>query len=224
MELIELKARIRTTRGNNAARALRRKDRIPAVLYGPGIDPISLSVDTKDLEQIFQNTRPSQIIFNLNIQNGKTITKSTMIKEFQIHPVSDNYLHIDFYEIAMDRKISVRVPVSTKGKSIGVELGGTLQIIRHELEILCLPLGIPEKIELDITDLQIGDSLHLEDISLEDNIEFPPDVNFTVLTISSPKVEVEELEEELEELEEAEEAEEDKEAGEDKKSSESGND
>jgi len=221
LELMELKTKIRTTRGNSAARALRREDRIPAVLYGPETETILLSVDKKDLEQALHNSTAGQAIFNLDIQNGDTIAKSAMIKELQIHPVSEDYLHIDFYEISMDRKIRVRIPVSTKGKSIGVELGGTLQLVRHELEVLCLPLEIPETIELDVTDLAIGDSIHLEEVSLEGNIEFPPDVNFTVLTISSPKVEAEEEVEEDEELEEGE-GEEGEEAGKEEESSESG--
>ena len=221
MELVELETKTRTTRGNSAARALRRQDRIPAVLYGPDTETILLSVDKKELEQTLHNSGAGQVIFNLSIQNGKTITKSAMIKELQMHPVSEHFLHVDFYEIAMDRKIRIRVPVSTRGKSKGVELGGMLQIVRHELEVLCLPLETPETIELDISDLGIGDSIHLEDISLEGDIEFPPDVNFTVLTVASPKIEAEEEEEEEEELEEAEEGEE---AEKEEESTESGDD
>jgi large subunit ribosomal protein L25 len=109
----------------------------------------------------------------------------------------------------MKRKIKVRVPVVAKGKSIGVENGGILQIVRRELEVLCLPLEIPESFEIDTTELDIGDSVHLDEISLEKNVEFPEDVNFTILTIVSPKAVEEEVEEELEEeLEEGEEGEE----------------
>jgi len=98
----------------------------------------------------------------------------------------------------MDRKIRVSVPIVATGKSVGVELGGFLQIVRRELEVLCLPMEIPDVIEIDVTDLDIGDSVHLDDIPLEDNIEIPTDANFTVLTVLSPTKE-EEPEEELEE-------------------------
>ena len=102
----------------------------------------------------------------------------------------------------MDRKIKVKIPVAIKGKSKGVELGGMLQIVRRELEVLCLPAEIPDDIEIDVTDLDIGDSIHIRDISLEGDVEFPDDANLTLVTILSPKIEEEELEEEEEEAEE----------------------
>jgi large subunit ribosomal protein L25 len=115
-----------------------------------------------------------------------------MVKELQLHPVSRNFLHIDFYEVAMDRKIMVNVPITTTGKAKGVETGGILQIIRRELEVQCFPLDVPESIEIDITDLDIGDSIHVGDIALQREIEFLGDENFTVVTVVSPKIEEEE--------------------------------
>jgi large subunit ribosomal protein L25 len=194
--------------GSSPARELRRNGKIPAVLYGPETESILLSVNIIDLEQAMQKGTSSQVLFSLVIQNDKTNKKAVMIKELQIHPVSRNFLHVDFYEIDMNRKINVKVPVTIKGKSKGLELGGTLQIVRRELEVLCLPLKVPESIEVDITDLDIGESVHVDEITLEGDIEIPFDVNFTIVTMLSPKYEEEpeELEEELEEGEEAEEA------------------
>jgi len=205
LELLELKTNLRSSVGSSPARELRRKGKIPAVFYGPETETILLSVNISDLEQAMKKGTSSQVLFSLVIQNGKTNKKTVMIKELQIHPVSRNFLHVDFYEIDMNRKINVKVPVTIKGKSKGLELGGTLQILRRELEVLCLPLKIPESIEVDITDLDIGDSVHVDEIPLEGDIEIPFDVNFTVVTMLSPKFE-EELEEELEEAEEVEEA------------------
>jgi len=194
--------------GSRPARELRRNGKIPAVLYGPETETILLSVNIIDFEQAMQKGTSSKVLFSLVIQNGKTNKKTVMIKELQIHPVSRNFLHVDFYEIDMNRKINVKVPVTIKGKSKGLELGGTLQIVRRELEVLCLPLKVPESIEVDITDLDIGESVHVDEITLEGDIEIPFDVNFTIVTMLSPKYEEEpeELEEELEEAEEAEEA------------------
>lgn len=203
MELLELKTNLRLSVGSSPARELRRNGKIPAVLYGPETEPILLSVNIIDLEQAMQKGTSSQVLFSLVIQNDKTNKKAVMIKELQIHPVSRNFLHVDFYEIDMNRKINVKVPVTIKGKAKGLEFGGTLQILRRELEVLCLPLKIPESIEVDITDLDIGDSVHVDEIPLEGDIEIPFDVNFTVVTMLSPK-----FEEELEEVEEVEEAEE----------------
>jgi len=196
LELIELKTNIRTSVGNGPARVLRRNKQIPAVLYGQGTETVLLSVGMKDLELALKGSSANQLLLNLVIQNGKTHTKTAMIKELQLHPVSRNFLHVDFYEIVMDRKIKVNIPVVIKGKSEGVEQGGMLQIIRRELEVLCLPLEIPEKIEIDITDLGIGDSVHVNDISLEGKTEIQADVNFTVLTILSPTTAEEEVSEE----------------------------
>lgn len=206
MELIELKTNIRTSVGNSQARALRRKKQIPAVLYGRGKKTVLLSVYLSELERALKKSKTGQALLNLVVQNNETYTKPAIIKELQMHPVGRNILHVDFYEIDMNRKIKIKVPVVTKGKSKGVEQGGILQIIRRELEVLCLPLEIPKSFEIDITDFDIGDSLHVKSIPLKDNIEIPADVDFTVLTIASPKAVEEAVPEEAEEEAEAEEA------------------
>ena len=204
MELIDLNATIRKTTGNGPARQLRATGQMPAILYGPDMDPIMLAVTVSDLEKVLKTSNIGQVLLNLNIKNGQTITKTAMIKELQRKPVSGEFLHIDFYEVAMDRKIRVNIPIVAIGKSVGVEAGGVLQTIRHEVEVLCLPNEIPETIELDVTNLDVGDSLHVNDIPLEGNIEIPSDTNFTVITVLSPTKEEEEVAEELEEEEEGE--------------------
>lgn len=205
MEKIELQATVRTSVGNGPARALRRAGQLPAILYGRRTEAVMLSVDTKDIEMIMKKGGFGQLILDLVIQNGKKVTKPAMIKELQSHPVSGNLIHVDFYEVDMKRQIKVMVPVVTTGKCEGVEAGGLLNLVRRELEVLCLPGDIPESIEIDITELGIGDSIHIEDVSLGENLEVVTDVNFTVVTVLSPKVEeeaVEEGEEELEGIEE----------------------
>jgi large subunit ribosomal protein L25 len=201
LDLIELKTKTRTTTGNGPARRLRVLGHIPAVLYGPQTEPVLLSVNKSDLEQVFKKGGIGQVILNLVIQtNGDTTTRPAMIKELQTHPVSRNFIHVDFYEIKMDQKITAKIPVITTGKAKGIELGGMLQIIRRELEVECLPLAVPESIEIDISDLDIGDSIHVRDIKLEGEIEFLEEDDYTVVTVLSPKLE-EEPEEEAEEEE-----------------------
>jgi large subunit ribosomal protein L25 len=200
LDLIELKTNIRTTTGNGPARRIRMTGQIPAVLYGPKTEPVLLSVNKSDLEQVFKKGGIGQVILYLIIQkNGETTTRPAMIKELQTHPVSRNFIHIDFYEIKMDQKITAKIPVVTTGIAKGVELGGMLQIIRRELEVECLPLAVPEFIEIDISDLDIGDSIHVGDIRVEGEIEFLEDDNYTVVTVLSPKLEEEEEEEAEEE-------------------------
>jgi large subunit ribosomal protein L25 len=201
LELIELKTNIRATVGNGPARRLRQAGQIPAVLYGPKTESVLLSVNKSDLDLALKKGRSGQIILNLVVQdNGETYTRPAMIKELQLHPVSRNYLHIDFYEINLDRKITLGIPIVTVGSSVGVERGGILQIIRRELEVECLPFEVPESIEIDITDLDMGDSIHVKDISMDGEVELLGESNLTVLTVLSPKLEEEpEEEEELEE-------------------------
>lgn len=202
MEIIELKTQIRKTTGNGPARALRRQGRIPAILYGPAKESLLLTVEKAELALALKNRSVGQIVLNLIIQNGKESKHTAMIKELQTHPVTRNYFHIDFYEVAMDRKITVNVPVIPTGTAKGVELGGVLQIVRRELEVMCLPTNIPKAFEIDTTDLDIGDSIHVEDIPHDEDVEIPADVNFTVIAVLSPKVE--EIEEEEAEVEEGE--------------------
>lgn len=198
MELLDLKVNRRTTRGNSPARELRRQQKIPAVLYGPKTEPIPLAVNTVQLEKTIKMSKGGQVFLNLLVQNGKSSARQAMIKELQVHPVTGAMLHVDFYEIDMDRKIKVQVPVITFGTSKGVELGGILHVIRRELEVSCLPSQIPDAIKVDITDLDVGDSVHVNEIPLDGDIEISADVNFTVVTISSPKVEAALTEEEAE--------------------------
>lgn len=195
MELIELKADIRQSVGNGPARVLRREGRVPAILYGPGQDSVMLSISISELEHIMKDRSTGHVFVDLIIGDDTKAKKHAMIKELQTNPLNHDLIHVDFYEISMDRKIRVNVPVVAVGKSKGVELGGMLQIIRRDLEVLCLPGEIPEAFEIDITDLDIGDSVHVKEIPLKGNIEIPADVNFTVLTIVSPKVEEVEVEE-----------------------------
>ncbi len=189
LELLKIKAKLRESAGNGPARVLRRMGEIPAVIYGPGKDTNLLSITIKDLEDILKKAKVGQAILNIEIQNGALHTRTAMIKELQIHPVSRELLHVDFYEISMDRKIKVKIPVVTKGIAKGIDFGGMLQIIKREIEILCLPVGIPESIEIDITDLNIGDSIHVNDLVLPQGVEIPDDVNYTIVTVLTTKSE-----------------------------------
>ena len=190
MEIINLKASPRETTGNGPSRVLRRDGKVPAILYGPKTDAVKLAIDKLDLEPIFKSGAVAQKLLKLEIV-GTDGGRNVMIKEVQRHPVSHNLLHLDLYEVSMDQKIKVMVPVVTTGKCRGVEMGGMLQIIRRELEVLCRPDQIPEHISIDITDLDVGDSFHVESLQLEGAVEVPADVNFTILTILSTKAEEE---------------------------------
>ena len=162
-----------------------------------------LSIDFKDFDLVTKKANIGSVLLNLQIENGQTLTRPVMIKELQTQPLSGAFLHVDFYEIDMQRRIRVGVPVVTRGKAAGVEEGGMLQIVRREVEVLCLPTAIPDIIELDVTHLNIGESIHVHEIPFASDIEIPEDVDYTVVTVLAPKVEKLEEEEVLAEGEEA---------------------
>jgi large subunit ribosomal protein L25 len=188
LEIHTVKAQTRHTAGKGSSRTLRREGRIPAILYGSDIENVALSVSNYDMEHLFKKVSYSQALLNLVVENGQSFEKMAMIKEIQTDPVSHNYLHIDFYEVKMDRKITATVPIVLKGTAKGIINGGIVQNIRRELEIVCFPADIPKNIEIDISELDIGDAIHVEDIKLEGDVEIPYDVNFAVVTVVSSKM------------------------------------
>ena len=204
MELIELNAKTRETSGKGAARKLRNNNAIPAIVYGSKKDPAMLAIDTAEFVKIIRENGTTGLFFNLKIEGGSGKEKIVMLKDFQMDTFGLNYLHIDLHEIDMDSTVTVSVPVETIGESVGVKAGGLLQIIRRELDVICKPADTPDSVQIDITDLAVGDSVHVEDIDLGDDIEIPHEVNFTVITIGAPTVEEEEVEEEEEFMEEGE--------------------
>jgi large subunit ribosomal protein L25 len=189
LKQLELNATARETKGNGPARRLRREGLVPAVLYGPGVQTKQLSVKVRDLEHVVQKGNIRRTIFSLSIQNGSTVTKLAVIKELQTNPVTGQFLHVDFYEIDLNRKLRVMVPLVPKGKAKGEEFGGMLQIVEREIEVLCLPREIPESLDLDVSALGIGAALHVKDIALPPGVELPPGENYTVVTVVSPKAE-----------------------------------
>jgi len=198
LEKIELNVTARKKVGDGAARELRREGMIPAILYGPKAEPVMLSVITKELENILKTSSIGQVLLDLLIQDGKQTSRTAMIKELQTQPVSGNLLHVDFYEVAMDQKIKISIPVVTTGQAKGVEEGGVLQLVRHEVEIFCYPNNIPESLEVDVTDMGIGDSKHMDEVPIDESFELVDETNFTIVTVLSPKAEEVEDEEEEE--------------------------
>lgn len=201
MELFELRANIRENVGKNAARVLRNEEQVPAICYGPKAEPVKLAVKVRDLEEAFKTSETSQVLISLTYEmDGQEVTRSTMIKDLQLDPARGTFVHVDFLEIDLEKRLKARVPVEAVGKAKGVEMGGILQVIRRELEIFCMPLEIPPVIELDVADLGIGNSIHVKDIAI-DGIEIPADVNFTVITVVPPKGGLKAVEAEEEEAE-----------------------
>jgi large subunit ribosomal protein L25 len=187
LELITLTATKRDTKGKGAARKMRREKTMPAVIYGPKMDPLMLCLETSEFDKIIRDRGISGLFLNLKIQGEDAKSKVVMLKDLQMDTYGIEYIHADFHQIDMDTLVTVSVPVVPVGVSKGVkDGGGMLQIIRREMEVICKPGDTPERIEIDVTDMDIGDAVHVEEIDLGDAVEIPHEVNFTVITIVPP--------------------------------------
>lgn len=186
MELIDLKAEIRQGVGKRVSRALRNNDSIPAILYGHATEPVLLSVGTYDFSEMIRKNGSSGLFLNLAVSGDSKPLRTVLLKDIQSDVFGLKYLHADFQEVDMDTKVSVMVPVETKGVAPGIKAGGLLQIIRRELELLCLPINVPESVCVDVSALNIGDAIHVKDIDLGEDIQIPHEVNFTVITLVPP--------------------------------------
>ena len=202
-----LKALTRDGRGKNEARRLRRDGRLPAVVYG-GEKPegISVSVDPDLLLEIFHSESGVNTLISLSVDDGKT--SQVLVKDFQVDPVSNELLHVDFYRLAMDKAITVTVPVVLNGEPVGVkQQGGLVDFIQREVQVECMPAEIPENIEVDISDLMSGQGVRLHQVS--SGVPWSPvsDPDSLLVHVIAPKVEEEETVDEAEEAEGAEGAE-----------------
>jgi len=194
MEATELKACIRTESGKGPARRLREKELIPAVFYGRGQDATLLSVNATDLLKIVK-AKKKNIFIKLLIEGDKGLEKLSLMKELQIEPVSRRFYHADFYEIRMDHKLTLEIPIRFSGAPIGVQNGGELQHLKRELKVSCLPSDLPDFIDLDVSGLDIGNSIKVQDIKVPEGITVldPGDVGVAmvaVVKVSVPQAEV----------------------------------
>ncbi|MCP4667148.1 MAG: 50S ribosomal protein L25 [Deltaproteobacteria bacterium] len=213
-----LTARVRENTGKGAARKLRENNQIPAIFYGPETDTVMLSVDYPELNRILKQSASENIIFDLKIDSGKRAkTKKAMLKELQVDPIEETYLHADFYEISMTQEITVPIPIHLVNTPVGVTEGGVLQHVRRELTISCMPEDLLDALEVDVSGLNIGDSVHIRDMVIPEGIKLEEEDHLTVAVVAAPTVREEELEEAEEELEAETEAEGEGEAGKEEK-------
>lgn len=188
MEEIFLDVQPRQEHGKSEANSLRRQGFIPAVVYKDGETAQALKVSHHDFVRMLHQYRAENIIISLRLDaDKKQKVKTCMIKELQYDPVHDDILHIDFQEISLTKAIKVNVPVVAKGEPIGVKQeGGALEHVLWEVEVECLPTQIPKNFEADVTNLKIGDSIHLKDIPIPANIKVLADPEAVVFLVAAP--------------------------------------
>jgi large subunit ribosomal protein L25 len=195
-----LNVELRTEKGKGANSRLRQSGYIPAVLYSHGKSEM-IKIKKQDFFSIFRGNVSESIMIDLNITDKKKDNAhKVFIKAYQQDPVTEELLHVDLYKTTLGERIHTKVPVEIIGKSEGEKMGGILEVVERELEIECLPNEMPEKIEIDVTNINIGESIHIEDIETAGSVKFMIDEKRAIVTVLAPKAYIEE-EEEIEELE-----------------------
>ena len=193
-----LEAKLRNETGKGSSRRIRSSGAIPAVIYGREQDAISLTIDSRESTRLFQSVSVENTIINVKIDNEEEVFE-TLVREIQVHPHRDDILHVDFYRIERGVALEVEIPVDFIGNAQGVKEGGVLEILFRELRVKCRPSQIPETIVVDISELEIGSSLKVSDIDIDDEIELMADPGQPVCMVALPKEEV--VEEEVDLLE-----------------------
>jgi large subunit ribosomal protein L25 len=188
MEQITVQGSVRELKGKGPNRRLRVAGKIPAVLYGHKSQNMALEVDPKEIFKILQSDTGENTIFLLAVPGKEKI--NVLIKEYQLEPVSHRLLHADFYEVAMDEVLEVDVPLEVIGEAYGVKTeGGLLDIVHRELRVECLPGDIPENIEVDVTELKIGDHIRVKDLKVSEKIKILDDPETVVVAVEHPRAE-----------------------------------
>ncbi|MBN2428132.1 MAG: 50S ribosomal protein L25 [Deltaproteobacteria bacterium] len=216
-----LNVSLREASGKSISRSLRRQGEIPAVCYGKGLDSCPVAVNIRALKKVLSTEAGLNALIKIQGE-GPFSGKVVIVKDLQIEPLSRRPLHVDFQAIDLTKKTQVMVPLKIVGKAIGEKSGGVLQIIYKEVEVSCLPTAIPPFLEVDVNELNVGDSINIDDLVFPDGVEKTHEENYVVVNVSEIKAMVEEEEEAAagEEAAEGEEAEAAEEAAEEAESQE----
>lgn len=188
METLEIQVETRAVGSKRQARRIRRDGKIPGVLYGPKTPPVALELNKKEFSNRVAGLEGSHLV---RLKSGSTALadKVALVKEMQYHPITGEVIHTDLYEVDLTAKIQVRVPLHFVGKAAGVVRGGILQPIVREIEVECLPLDIPEFFNVEVSALDIGDSIHIEELPMPEGVNVVSESNLALVAVVPPTVE-----------------------------------
>ena len=188
METLEIHADAREKKMKRDSKRLLRNGKIPGILYGPKIQSVSLEFDQREFSNRIAGLEGSHLV-RLKSSTASLADKVALVKNMQYHPISGDVIHADLYEVDLTAKITVHVPLHFIGKAAGVVRGGILQPIVREMEVECLPLDIPEFFNVDVSALDIGDSVHIEDLAMPEGVTAIYESNLPVVSVVPPTVE-----------------------------------
>jgi large subunit ribosomal protein L25 len=188
LETLEIQVEPREVASKRQARRLRRAGKIPGVLYGPKTAPVPLQLNKREFSSRVAGLEGSHLV-RLMSGSPELSAKVALVKEMQYHPITGEVIHTDLYEVDLAAKIQVRVPLHFVGKAAGVVRGGILQPIVREIEVECLPLDIPGYFNVEVSSLDIGDAVHIEDLQMSEGVTAIYETNFALVTVVPPSVE-----------------------------------
>jgi large subunit ribosomal protein L25 len=188
LETLEIRVDARDNKHKRDAKRLLREGKIPGVLYGPKTQAVPLSLDKREFSSRVADLEGSHLV-RLKSESSALSDKVALVKEMQYHPISGEVIHTDLYEVDLTAKITVNVPLHFVGKAEGVVRGGILQPIVREIEVECLPLDIPAFFEVDVSRLDIGDSVHVEELTIPEGVTAVFESNFPLVAVVPPTVE-----------------------------------
>jgi len=193
MKSVALNAFPRTLGRRAGAKKLRTAGRIPATIYGRQAKPQNLEVISKEMENLIHHAVSENLLVDLAVKDDTRPKRLALVQEVQHHPLSGNILHVDFHEVAENEKVTVMVPVETVGEAIGVKTsGGVLEHVLFKIKARALPKDLPEQIIVDVTNLNIGQAIHLGEIQPPAGVEIIGDKNIPVIAVAAPRTEEEE--------------------------------
>jgi large subunit ribosomal protein L25 len=184
METTTLQAEVRGSRGKGPARRLRAHGKLPGVFYGPGVETTPLTLSPKELEKALRGERGRNVVFTLSV-DGKD--ELAMVKDVTLDPVTQELLHVDLYRVFEDKEIEVEVPLHTHGRAQGVVMGGVLNVTRRTLPVRTTPAKIPVSIDLDVTRLQLRDTISVEQVQLPEGVECTLSPKLTLVIVLEPR-------------------------------------
>lgn len=188
---LKLSAQPRAGVGRTAVKKIKAEGLVPAVMYGGQDEPINLSVNKREITSLLAHTTSEHVLVDLQIGEGAGSRNAlALIQEVQHHPLKRDVLHVDFHAVRADEKLHAEIPVEPYGEASGVKnFGGILEINLHALEIECLPKDLPEVIRIDVSNLNVGEGIHVKDIQFPEGVTSRADGDLTVVRVAAPKVE-----------------------------------
>jgi large subunit ribosomal protein L25 len=184
---LKISAQPRTAAGRNAVKSLKRAGLVPAVIYGAKVPAQNLQLNERELSRLLGHATSESVLVDVQIEGSGN--RTALIQEVQHHPVSGAIQHVDLHAIAMDELLTVEVSVETTGEAVGVKTGGgVLEVILRTLEIECLPADLPESILVDVSNLNVGDAVHVSGLKLPKGVTVLNDAELTVVSVAAPTV------------------------------------